>query len=40
MIKPAGNMHFAGEHAARNSRGIEGAAESAKRVYNELITIG
>lgn len=38
LIQPAGNMHFAGEHAARNSRGIEGAAESAKRVFNELIT--
>ncbi len=37
MIKPAGNVHFAGEHTATHSRGIEGAAESAKRVYNELM---
>jgi len=36
MIRPAGNLHFAGEHAARNSRGIEGAAESAMRVLKEL----
>lgn len=36
MIKPAGNVHFAGEHTARASRGIEGAAESAKRVFEEL----
>jgi len=37
MIRPAGNIHFAGEHAARNSRGIEGAAESADRVFDEII---
>jgi len=36
MIKPAGNVHFAGEHTAKASRGIEGAAESAKRVFQEL----
>ncbi len=36
MIKPAGNVHFAGEHTARASRGIEGAAESALRVFKEL----
>lgn len=36
MIRPAGNMHFAGEHAAKKSRGMEGAAESARRVFNEL----
>lgn len=36
MIKPAGNVHFAGEHTAKASRGIEGAAESAKRVFEEL----
>ena len=36
MIRPAGNIHFAGEHAARKSRGIEGAAESAVRVFKEL----
>jgi len=38
MIKPAGNMHFAGEHTAHESRGMEAAAESARRVYNELTT--
>ncbi len=37
MIEPAGNMHFAGEHTAHESRGMEGAAESAKRVFNELM---
>ncbi len=37
MIKPAGNIHFAGEHTAHKSRGMEGAAESAKRVFNELM---
>ena len=36
MIRPAGNLHFAGEHTARASRGIEGAAESAVRVLKEL----
>jgi len=34
MIKPAGNVYFAGEHTARESRGIEGAAESARQVFN------
>ena len=37
MIRPSGNMHFAGEHTARASRGIEGAAESAMRVFKELV---
>ncbi len=37
MIRPAGNIHFAGEHTAKKSRGIEGAAESAHRVLNELV---
>ncbi len=37
MILPAGNVHFAGEHTAEFSRGIEGAAESAKRVVQELV---
>ena len=36
-IKAAGNLHFAGEHTAKESRGIEGAAESARRVFNELV---
>jgi len=38
MIKPAGNIHFAGEHTAHESRGMEAAAESARRAYNELMT--
>lgn len=37
MIRPAGNLHFAGEHTAKASRGIEGAAESAMRVLEELV---
>jgi len=37
MIRPSGNFHFAGEHTARKSRGIEGAAESAVRVFDELM---
>ncbi len=35
--QPAGNIHFAGEHMALESRGIEGAAESARRVFEELV---
>ena len=38
MIKPAGNVHFAGEHTAHENRGMEAAAESANRVYKELIS--
>ncbi len=38
MVKPAGNIHFAGEHTAHENRGMEGAAESANRVYKELIS--
>jgi len=37
MIRPAGNVHFAGEHTAHENRGMEAAAESANRVFNELI---
>lgn len=37
MIRPAGNLFFAGEHTAKESRGLEGAAESASRVFKELI---
>lgn len=37
MIRPAGNIHFAGEHTAKESRGIEGAAASALRVFKELV---
>lgn len=38
MVKPAGNIHFAGEHTAHENRGMEAAAESANRVYKELIS--
>ncbi|QLG45034.1 flavin monoamine oxidase family protein [Costertonia aggregata] len=38
MIKPVGNLYFAGEHTANNNRGMEAAAESAMRVFNELMT--
>jgi len=38
MIKPAGNVHFAGEHTAHENRGMEAAVESANRVYKELIS--
>ena len=38
MIRPAGNLHFAGEHTARESRGIEAAAASARRAFNELVS--
>ena len=37
MIKPAGNLHFAGEHTAKRDRGIEAAAASARRVFDELM---
>lgn len=37
MIKPVGNVHFAGEHTAHKNRGMEAAAESANRVFKELI---
>ncbi len=38
MIRPAGNLHFAGEHTAQESRGIEGAVESARRVFQEIVS--
>ncbi len=34
MIRPAGNVYFAGEHTAKESRGIEAAAESARQVLD------
>ena len=36
MIRPTERLHFAGEHTAKASRGIEGASESAARVFKEL----
>lgn len=33
---PVGNIHFAGEHTAEESPGMEGALESAERVFKEI----
>jgi len=38
MIKPAGCIHFCGEHTAMGARGMEGALESAERVAVEILT--
>lgn len=38
MIKPAGRVHFCGEHTAQGTRGLEGALESAERVALEVLT--
>ena len=38
MAKPAGRVHFCGEHTAIASRGLEGALESAERVAVEVVT--
>lgn len=38
MIKPAGRVHFCGEHTAQGARGLEGALESAERVALEVLT--
>lgn len=38
MVKPAGRVHFCGEHTATASRGLEGALESAERVALEVLT--
>lgn len=37
MALPAGNLHFAGEHTAQWSSGMEGALESGERAANEII---
>ncbi|NVK56263.1 MAG: FAD-dependent oxidoreductase [Alteromonadaceae bacterium] len=37
MATPAGDLHFAGEHTARWSSGMEGALESGERAANEII---
>jgi monoamine oxidase len=37
MAKPAGRIHFAGEHTARLQRGMEGAMESGERVAVEVM---
>lgn len=37
MAKPAGRVHFAGEHTAQSARGMEGAMESGERAAFEVI---
>lgn len=37
MAKPAGRIHFCGEHTATGARGLEGAFESAERVALEVL---
>lgn len=37
MAKPAGAIHFCGEHTATNARGLEGAMESAERAVLEVL---
>ncbi len=38
MAKPAGRVHFAGEHTAVGARGLEGALESSERAVTEILT--
>jgi monoamine oxidase len=37
MAKPAGRLHFCGEHTATDARGLEGALESSERVALEVL---
>ncbi len=37
MSKPAGRLHFCGEHTATSARGLEGAMESAERAVLEVL---
>lgn len=37
MAKPAGNLHFAGEHTAQWASGMEGALESGERAAREVM---
>ena len=37
MSKPAGRLHFCGEHTATGARGLEGALESSERVALEVL---
>lgn len=37
MAKPAGRLHFCGEHTATGARGLEGALESAERAALEVL---
>jgi monoamine oxidase len=36
LIKPIGNIYFAGEHTNFKATGMEGAMESAARVVEEI----
>jgi monoamine oxidase len=38
IAKPAGRIHFCGEHTAVEARGLEGALESSERVAVEVLT--
>lgn len=38
MIRPAGRVHFCGEHTAQAARGLEGALESAERAAVEVLS--
>jgi monoamine oxidase len=37
LIKPAGRLHFCGEHTATTNRGMEGAMESGERAAQEVL---
>ena len=37
MAKPAGKIHFAGEHTSDSTRGLEGALESGERAAYEML---
>lgn len=39
MIKPAGRIHFCGEHTALVNRGLEGALESSQRATLEVLSL-
>jgi len=39
MSRPAGRIHFCGEHTATNARGLEGALESAERAAVEVLSL-
>ena len=38
IAKPAGRLHFCGEHTATGARGLEGALESSERVALEVLS--
>lgn len=38
IAKPAGRLHFCGEHTAMGARGLEGALESSERVALEVLS--